>query len=101
VGASAGPDAGHSAGDHGRPEQFRELARGFPWAWGEEVVAGAAHLPVRQSARLAAASPVAADAIAEVVLSFFSGLCIERNLKSGKASSPRKIENFMTALRSL
>jgi AcrR family transcriptional regulator len=44
---------------------------------------------------------MAASAIAELVLSFFSGLCIERNLKSGKASSTRKIENFMTALRSL
>jgi AcrR family transcriptional regulator len=41
------------------------------------------------------------SAIAELVLSFFSGLCIERNLKSGKASSTRKIENFMTALRRL
>ena len=40
-------------------------------------------------------------AIAEIVLSFFSGLCIERNLKSGKTSSTRKIENLMTALRSL
>src|ERR1700732_3975189 len=39
--------------------------------------------------------------IAEMVLSFFSGLCIERNLKSGRVSSTRKIENFMTALRSL
>jgi TetR/AcrR family transcriptional regulator, copper-responsive repressor len=36
-----------------------------------------------------------------MVLSFFSGLCIERNLKSGKASWTRKIENFMTALRGL
>src|ERR1700737_3536949 len=44
---------------------------------------------------------MAASAIAEMVLSFFSGLCIERNLKSGKASSTRKIENFMTAIRSL
>jgi AcrR family transcriptional regulator len=44
---------------------------------------------------------MAPSAIAEVVLSFFSGLCIERNLKYGKASSNRKIENFMTALRSL
>jgi hypothetical protein len=44
---------------------------------------------------------IAPSAIAEIVLSFFSGLCIERNLKSGKTSSPRKIENFMTALRSL
>jgi AcrR family transcriptional regulator len=40
-------------------------------------------------------------AIADMVLSFFSGVCIERNLKSGKTSSTRKIENFMTALRSL
>ena len=44
---------------------------------------------------------MAPTAIAEMVLSFFSGLCIERNLKSGKASSTRKIENFMTALRNL
>ena len=44
---------------------------------------------------------MAASAIAEMVLSYFSGLCIERNLKSGRASSTRKIENFMTALRSL
>jgi TetR/AcrR family transcriptional regulator, copper-responsive repressor len=28
-------------------------------------------------------------------------LCIERNLKSGKSSSTRKIKSFMTALRSL
>jgi len=44
---------------------------------------------------------MAASAIAEMVLSFFSGLCIERNLKSSKASSNRKIDNFITALRSL
>src|ERR1700728_2017375 len=44
---------------------------------------------------------MAPAAIAEMVLSFFSGLCIERNLKSGKTSSTRKIENFITALRSL
>jgi AcrR family transcriptional regulator len=44
---------------------------------------------------------MAASAIAEMVLSFFSGLCIESNLKSRKASSNRKIDNFMTALRSL
>jgi AcrR family transcriptional regulator len=44
---------------------------------------------------------MAPSAIAEMVLSFFSGLCIERNLKSGKSSSTRKIDSFMTALRSL
>jgi TetR/AcrR family transcriptional regulator, copper-responsive repressor len=41
------------------------------------------------------------SAIAEMVLSFFSGLCIERNLKSGRASSARTVENFMAALRNL
>ena len=44
---------------------------------------------------------MAPSAIAEMVLSFFSGLCIERNLKSGRTASPRNIDNFMTALRSL
>jgi hypothetical protein len=44
---------------------------------------------------------MAPSAIAEMVMSFFSGLCIERNLNSGKTSSNRKIENFMTALRGL
>jgi AcrR family transcriptional regulator len=51
---------------------------------------------------IAAEKPkMAPSAIADVVLSFFSGLCIERNLKHRKASSTRKIENFMKALRSL
>jgi AcrR family transcriptional regulator len=44
---------------------------------------------------------MAPSAIAEMVLSFFAGLCIERNLKSGKDLSIRRIDNFMTALRSL
>jgi hypothetical protein len=44
---------------------------------------------------------MAPPAVAEMVLSFFSGLCIESNLKSGKTSSSHKIDNFMTALRSL
>jgi AcrR family transcriptional regulator len=44
---------------------------------------------------------VAPSVIAEMVLSFFSGLCIERNLKSGKASSTRTVENFMAALKNL
>ena len=46
-------------------------------------------------------SKMAPSAIAEMVLSFFSGLCIERNLKSGKASSSRKVSSFMAALRNL
>ena len=39
--------------------------------------------------------------IAEMVLAFFSGLCIERNLKSAKASPTGKIESLMKVLRSL
>jgi AcrR family transcriptional regulator len=51
---------------------------------------------------IAAEKPrMAPSAIAEMIMSFISGLCIERNLKSGKSSSTRKIDNFMTALRSL
>lgn len=41
------------------------------------------------------------SAIAEMVLSFFSGVRIERNLKSDKASSTNKMNNFMTVLRGL
>jgi hypothetical protein len=44
---------------------------------------------------------MAPSAIAEMVMSFFSGLCIERNLTSGKTSSNRKIDNFMTAVRAV
>ena len=44
---------------------------------------------------------MAPDAIAEMVLSFFSGLCIERNLESGKNSSARKIDSLMKVLRGL
>jgi AcrR family transcriptional regulator len=41
------------------------------------------------------------DSVAEMVLVFFSGLCIEHNLKSGKNSSARKVESLMKVLRSL
>jgi AcrR family transcriptional regulator len=41
------------------------------------------------------------ESVAEMALVFFSGLCIEHNLKSGKNSSARKIENLMKVLRSL
>jgi hypothetical protein len=41
------------------------------------------------------------DSVAEMVLVFFSGLCIEHNLKSGKNASTRKVESLMKVLRSL
>jgi hypothetical protein len=41
------------------------------------------------------------SAIADMVLSFFSGVCIEHNLKSDKGASTRKTATFMKVLRSL
>jgi len=40
-------------------------------------------------------------AIAELVSTFFCGLCVEQNLKAEKTCSERKIENLMKMLRSL
>jgi len=67
AGAWAGQDAGHWDDDPDHRAQFRELGHGFRWAWDEEVVAAEAHLLAHRSARLAAACPVAADAIAKAV----------------------------------
>jgi hypothetical protein len=47
---------------------FRERGHGFPWAWDEEVAVGAAQWTMRQSGQLAAVSPDAGAAIAEVEL---------------------------------
>jgi hypothetical protein len=50
---------------------------------------------------IAAAGPtVAAELLAELVSTFFSGLCIEQNLNPSKASASRKIEDFMKIIRS-
>src|SRR5260370_38957209 len=42
-----------------------------------------------------------ASMIADIVLTFFQGFCIAQNLKSGKASSERKIRNLMQMGRNL
>lgn len=39
--------------------------------------------------------------LADMVLTFFSGLCIEQNLKASKASTLRKIDNWMQVIRHL
>ena len=59
---------GRLADDRGLPVKFRGRARGFPWAWDEEVAAVAAHRPARRGVRLAAAFPVVADANVEAAL---------------------------------
>jgi TetR/AcrR family transcriptional regulator, copper-responsive repressor len=49
-----------------------------------------------------AANPSAdPDSLAELIMVFFSGLCLEQNLKSGASSSTRKIKGFMQVLRTL
>jgi AcrR family transcriptional regulator len=42
-----------------------------------------------------------ADALAELVLTFFTGLCMEHNLSSSRSSIARKIDNLMDVVRSL
>ena len=41
------------------------------------------------------------DDLASVVLTFFTGLSVEQNLKPTRAATARKIDNLMRALRSL
>jgi AcrR family transcriptional regulator len=46
-------------------------------------------------------SKMDSESVAEMVLVFYSGLCIEHNLKSRKNSRARKIESLMKVLGSL
>jgi AcrR family transcriptional regulator len=46
-------------------------------------------------------SKLNAAAIADVVLTFFDGFCIEQNLKKSKAPSERKIRSLMQLVRTL
>lgn len=40
-------------------------------------------------------------ALAEIIATFFSGFCIEQNIKSSKAAKKRRIEEFMRAIRQM
>jgi len=42
-----------------------------------------------------------ADLVADIVLTFFTGLCLEQNLGRRKAASTRKIDHFIEILRQL
>jgi hypothetical protein len=42
-----------------------------------------------------------ADSLAELVLTFFTGLSMEQNLSSGRASMVRKIDDLMSIVRTL
>jgi AcrR family transcriptional regulator len=41
------------------------------------------------------------DILADILVTFFSGICIEQNLNRSKASRTRKIEEFIQAMRSM
>ena len=42
-----------------------------------------------------------ADLVADIILTFFTGLCMEQNLSRKRAASGRKIEGLMKILRQL
>ncbi|MCU1336184.1 MAG: regulatory protein TetR [Bryobacterales bacterium] len=80
---------------------MRELA-GLP-AEAQEIISSAQQKLTRLLIKNIEAEESRLDAsmIADVVLTFFHGFCIAQNLKSGKASSERKIKNLMQVVRKL
>ena len=80
---------------------MRELA-GLP-AEAQEIISSAQQKLTRLLIKNIEAEEPKLDAsmIADVVLTFFHGFCIAQNLKSGKASSERKIRNLMQVVRNL
>ena len=80
---------------------MRELA-GLP-AEAQEIISSAQQKLTRLLIKnIEAEEPkLAPGIIADVVLTFFHGFCIAQNLKSGKASSERKIRNLMQVVRNL
>ena len=80
---------------------MRELA-GLP-AEAQEIISSAQQKLTRLLIKNIEAEEPRLDAsmIADVVLTFFHGFCIAQNLKSGKASSERKIRNLMQVVRNL
>ena len=78
---------------------MRELA-GLP-AEAQEIISSAQQKLTRLLIKnIEAEEPkLAPGIIADVVLTFFHGFCIAQNLKSGKASSERKIRNLMRVVR--
>ena len=80
---------------------MRELA-GLP-AEAQEIISSSQQKLTRLLIKnIEAEEPkLAPGIIADVVLTFFHGFCIAQNLKSGKASSERKIRNLLQVVRNL
>jgi AcrR family transcriptional regulator len=45
--------------------------------------------------------PKNADSLAELVLTFFTGLCMEQNVSSSRAATLRKVDKLMSIIRTL
>ena len=80
---------------------MRELA-GLP-AEAQEIISSSHQKITRLLIKNIEAEEPKLDAsmIADVVLTFFDGFCTAQNLRSGKASSERKIRNLMQLVRNL
>jgi AcrR family transcriptional regulator len=78
---------------------MRELA-GLPRA-ALDVILGSQHKLKRLITKNIAAGQPKIDpaTAADVVLTFFNGLCIEQNLNSSKASTERKLKSVMRVIR--
>jgi len=78
---------------------IRELAV-LPAKADEMVTAGRAYMKRALIRNIEAERPTMdAAAIADLVIIFFTGLCIEQNLKPNKTAMNRKVESLMQALR--
>lgn len=44
---------------------------------------------------------ISPESLAEIIATFFSGFCLEQNIKSSKASKKRRVEEFMRAIRQM
>jgi TetR/AcrR family transcriptional regulator, copper-responsive repressor len=69
----------------------------------QEIVTGnRAHLKQLFHKNIAAEKTrLAPEALVEVLSTFFSGLCIEQNLKPGRITPEQKTEDFLRALRAM
>jgi TetR/AcrR family transcriptional regulator, copper-responsive repressor len=80
---------------------MRELAI-LPPAATEMLVRARVQLKQLIAKNIEAEKPMAeVNDLASVVVTFFSGLSVEQNLKSSRAATGRKVDNLMKVLRSL
>jgi len=80
---------------------IRELT-GLPPEARETILSGRAKLKDLLKSNVASENPrMDADALCDLVLVFFSGICIEANLYTDRSLVLQKVENFMQMLRGI